>query len=140
MGYGAVTPYMIVVADAKEQLFNESHIKTAVTEAVFGDEQIVFAGDTFEHDYSKNGIWNGPSGPRNKHVSAVLLLPKTGIWKLREENWQPIMAVNPWATFPIANSIKQLKRLEAIDGRWVLRGGPLFADILGLPTPWPPVD
>src|SRR5262249_43132345 len=44
-GYGAMeSPYLIVVADAKDQLLNEEHVRNAITEALFGDERTVFVG------------------------------------------------------------------------------------------------
>jgi aspartyl-tRNA(Asn)/glutamyl-tRNA(Gln) amidotransferase subunit B len=131
--------YLIAVADTKDQLFNEEHIKNAITEAVFGDERIVFVDGNVTRDHARNGLWIGPDGLRNRHVSAVLLLPKAGIWELRQKRWQPLLAINPWAKFPIPDTIKGLTRLEADGGKWVLHDGKLFADILGLPTPWPPI-
>jgi hypothetical protein len=90
--------------------------------------------------HAKNGFWHGPSGPRNTHVSGVLLLPETGLWKLREEKWQPVLAVNPWAEHPLPERLLTMSRFEAEDGRWVFREGKQFSDIVGLPSPWPPEE
>jgi hypothetical protein len=84
--YGSLDrPYLIVVADAKDQLFSQISIHSALTEAVFGDE-IVQLKDCKAHlTHAKNGFWHGPNGARNQHVSGVLLLPETGLWKLRRK-------------------------------------------------------
>jgi hypothetical protein len=137
--YGALdAPYLIVIADGKDQLFSAETVKTALTEAVFGDEIVVSVNGKFRLDYVKNGSWNGPNGPQNKHVSGVLLLPKTNIWELREEKWQPLLAINPWATLPLPAELKTIARLEADGGRWCRHDGRNFADILDVPNPWPP--
>ena len=139
--YGALDhPYLIAVADGKGQLFSKDSIHSALTEAVFGDEIVQFKGGTAHVTNAKNGFWHGPEGPRNQHVSAVLLLPETGLWKLREEKWQPVLAVNPWAERPLPDALRTLNWFEADNGRWVFRDGKRFADIVELPDPWPPTE
>ena len=137
--YGEMqTPYLIVVGDTKNQLFGKEAVKNAITEAVFGDEIAVSIDGKLSRDFAKNGFWVGKTGLRNRHVSAILLLPDAGIWRLREKRWQPTLAINPWANHSIPEPIKSLRRLEAEDGKWVERDGTSVADILGLPIPWPP--
>jgi aspartyl-tRNA(Asn)/glutamyl-tRNA(Gln) amidotransferase subunit B len=137
-GYGELNaPYMIVVADAKNELFHKEASRNAITEAVFGDEIAVVIGGKAKRDFAKNGFWIGPHGPRNQYVSAVLLMPDAGIWRLREERWQPILAINPWTPHALPEPLRVLRRLEADDDKWVLREGKAVADILGLPIPWP---
>jgi hypothetical protein len=139
--YGALNkPYLIAVADGKNQLFSTNSIHSALTEAVFGDEIVQFKGGAAHITHAKNGFWHGPNGPRNKHVSGILLLPETGLWKLREEKWQPVLAVNPWADHPLPDALGEMSRFEADDGRWVFREGKSFSNIIGLPDPWPPVE
>jgi hypothetical protein len=67
-----------------------------------------------------------------------LLLLGTSLWRLREEKWQPILAINPWAERPLPDALKVLRRFEDENGRWVLHDGEMFANVLGLPNPWPP--
>jgi hypothetical protein len=137
--YGSLDkPYLIAVADGKDQLFNRDSIHSSLTEAVFGDELVQFKGGKAHITNAKNGFWHGPKGPRNQHVSGVLLLPETGLWKLREEKWQPVLAVNPWAGRPLPDVLQRMSRFEADNGRWVFREGQRFSDIVGLPDPWPP--
>jgi hypothetical protein len=137
--YGAMdSPYLIVVADAKEQLFSAETVRSALTEAVFGDEIAVSVAGKLRLDHARNGFWNGTAGPQNKQVSGVLLLPKTSIWELREPKWQPLLAVNPWAAMPLPEGLKTIARLEAEGARWIRHTGTNFADILAVPEPWPP--
>jgi hypothetical protein len=137
--YGTLNaPYLIVVADAKDQLFTEKSIGSALVDAVFGDEIVKFQGGKAWVTHAQNGFWYGKNGPRNRHVSGVLLLPRTDLWKIREEKWQPVLAVNPWAEHPLPAPLKTLKRFEAEGDRWAYCHGQLFADVLGMPTPWPP--
>lgn len=139
--YGSLDkPYVIAVADGKDQLFSKDSIHSALTEAVFGDEIVQFKGGAAYITHAKNGFWHGPKGPRNQHVSGVLLLPATGLWKLREEKWQPVLAINPWAERPLPDVLRRMSRFEADNGRWVFREGMRFSDIVGLPDPWPPAE
>ncbi|KRQ09154.1 hypothetical protein [Bradyrhizobium manausense] len=137
--YGKLdAPYVIVVGDGKDQLFSAETVRIALTEAVFGDEKAAMVGGKLRLDYAKNGFWNGPNGPQNQHVSGVLLLPKHTAWHLREEKWHPLLAVNPWATSALSAELKTLPCLENDNGRWSRHDGVNFADILGVPNPWPP--
>lgn len=139
--YGSLDrPYLIAVADGKDQFFSKDSIHTALTEAVFGDEIVQFNGSTASIARAKNGFWHGLNGPQNRHVSGVLLLPETGLWKLREEKWQPVLAVNPWAERPLPDALREMNRFEADGDRWVFREGKRFADLVGLPDPWPPSE
>jgi hypothetical protein len=139
--YGALDkPYLIAVADGKDQLFSKDSVNSALTEAVFGDEIVQFKNGNAHATHAKNGFWHGPKGPRNRHVSGVLLLPESGLWKLREEKWQPVLAVNPWAERQLPDALRKLRRFEADNGRWVFHEGERFANVVGLPDPWPPAE
>jgi hypothetical protein len=134
-------PYVIVVADGKDQLFSKNTIKSALTEAVFGDEIVQFKnGGSAHQTFAGNGFWHGTAGARNRHVSAVLLLPDTELWKLRNENRQPTLAINPWAQRPLSDALRTLPRFESDNDLWVFREGNRFADILELPDSWPPEE
>jgi ribosomal L7/L12-like protein len=139
--YGAIDrPYLIAVADGKDQMFGKNSVNRALTETVFGDEIVQDRGGTAYVTHAKNGFWHGPKGLRNQHVSGVLLFPQTRLWKLREDNWQPALAINPWAERPLSDALRSMHRFEADNGRWVVREGKQFADIVGLPDPWPPSE
>jgi hypothetical protein len=132
-------PYVIVVADGKDQLFSKDSIKSALTEAVLGDEIIQFrSGGSAHQTFARNGFWHGAAGARNRPVSAVVLLPDTELWKLRNENRQPTLAINPWARHRLPDKLRALPRFESDNDLWVFREGEPFANILKLPKPWPP--
>jgi hypothetical protein len=139
--YGVLDkPYLIAVADGKNHFFGKDSVNRALIEAVLGDEIVHLRGDTAYITHAKNGFWHGPDGPRNRHVSGVLLLPDTELWKLRDERGQPALALNPWAERPLPAALCTINRFEADDGHWVFWEGKRFADIVGLPTPWPPAQ
>jgi hypothetical protein len=132
-------PYLIVVADAKGQLFGANDVKGAVTEALLGDEVVrLDEGDAAKLTHKYNGFWRGSKSPRNVQVSGVMLFPDVGLWGLRSEDLQPILAINPWARSPLPNFFKVVNRVEMENEEWKFSNGENFADILGLPTPWPP--
>jgi hypothetical protein len=134
-------PFLVVVADGKGQLFGADNAKTAITEAVMGDEVVESrVGEEARLARANNGFWRGAIGPKNKHVSGVLLFPDAGIWGLRSEKLQPILAINPWADHPLPESLKALPHFEAEKDKWVHRDGGNIADLLELPDPWPPAD
>jgi hypothetical protein len=138
--YGSLqASYLIVVADAKGQLFGTESAKDAITEAVLGDEVVQLRdGESPKLDHARNGFWHGPKGPRNTHVGGVLFFPDVGIWGLRSDELQPVLALNPWAKSPLPEFLKVLGRFESENEKWNFKEGKNFADILGLPTPWPP--
>jgi hypothetical protein len=57
---------------------------------------------------------------------------------LRPDQFQPVLAFNPWAASPLPDFLKVLGRLESEDEEWKFKEGKNFAEILGLPTLWPP--
>jgi hypothetical protein len=134
-------PYVIVVADGKDQLFSKESIKSALTEAVLGDEIIQFrSGGSSHQTFARNGFWHGTAGARNRHVSAVVLLPDTELWKLRNEKRQPTLAANPWARHRLPDALRKLPRFEPNNDLWIFHEGERFADIVKLPDPWPPEE
>jgi hypothetical protein len=139
--YGALDkPYLIAVADGKNHFFGKESVSRALTEAVFGDEIVKFRGGTAYLTHAKNGFWHAPDGPDNRHVSGILLLPDTELWKLRDERGEPVLAVNPWAERPLPDALRAMRRFEADDGHWVLKEGKGFPDLVGMPDPWPPKE
>jgi hypothetical protein len=140
--YGKLqTPYLTVVADAKGQLFGADTTRSALTEAVLGDETVQWReGDAAKVVHANNGFWRGREKSQNTHVSGVMLFPDTGLWGLRSDNLQPILAINPWADHALPDVLKVFSRYEAEDDKWIFKKGTNIADILGFPTPWPPEE
>jgi len=141
--YGAMTlPYVIVVADCKEEL-QGGRIGDAALDAMFGT--IVTAvwtdenGKTVMEDRrAADGYWGTPDTPKHRDVSGIVVLPKPHLWDLRNERWQPILLRNPWAERPLPDDFLPLPGFECKPDHFAPKDGTRLADILGLPTPWPP--
>ena len=133
------SPYLIVVSDAKDQLWGADRARDTLLEALMGDEVIeVPQGGEPRLARAGNGFWRDNCGPRNRHVSGVLLLPDPDIWKLRSPAHQPLLSINPWANLAVPGPLRSLHRLEVEENRWIVRQGQILADITGIPDPWPP--
>jgi hypothetical protein len=138
-------PYVIVVADCKNSIPVGDHVEDALIDGLFGTRHVVFrklADGSFEtfDDRADDGFWGRHGAPRNRNVSAVVILPEPNLWKLRDDRWQPIIAYNPFATNPISSDLLPLAGfgiVENDEGYGRIEGGRL-ADFLGLPNLWPP--
>jgi hypothetical protein len=101
--YGAMTdPYLIVVADCKQELAGGDRNGDALVEAMFG--KIVTQASKDENGKlvlrdvrQTDGYWGTPDAPKHRGVSGILLLPKPHLWDLRETRWQPLLVRNSWA-------------------------------------------
>lgn len=138
--YGELgAPYLIVVADTKNQMFGARDTREAVTEAVLGEEVVRMSMDKGPIVSRKfDGFWRKIDKPRNAHVSGVMLLPDAGLWGLRSSQLQPVLAANPWATHPLPDFFKVVGHFKAEGNSWKFEEGENFADLIGLPDPWPP--
>jgi hypothetical protein len=139
-------PYLIVIADCKDELQGGSRNDEALIDAVFGkvvtQTTVLENGETEIKDVRlDDGYWGHPKTSRHKNVSGVLLLPKPHLWDLREERWQPLLLRNPWAEHPFPADFLPLPDY-AVDeeGNLSKTDGRSFADILKLPKDWPPAD
>jgi hypothetical protein len=141
--YGAMTlPYLIVVADCKEEL-RGGRVGDAALEAMFGtivtDVWTDKNGKTVTKDRrAADGYWGTPDAPKHRDVSGVLILPKPHLWDLRNERWQPILLQNPWAKRPLPNHLLALPGFEYKPDHFAPKDGTKLADILGFPAVWPP--
>jgi hypothetical protein len=145
--YGALdTPYLIVVADCKDELVGGVHNGDALLDAAFGT--VATQVTTFEngnHEIAErrraDGYWGFPATARHHNVSGALLLPKPHLWDLRSDRWQPLLLRNPWADHPLPNDFLPLPGFSFNEeGEFSPTPGRAFADILGLPPIWPPEE
>ena len=143
--YGAmVLPYLIVVADCKDEL-RGGRIADAALDAMFGtiiteawkDDN---GGFVMRDRRAVDGYWGTPDKPRRRNVSGILILPKPHLWDLRNERWQPILLRNPWAERPLPDDFLTLPGFELKQNQLLPTEGTKLADILGLPAVWPPVE
>lgn len=143
--YGILdAPYVIVVADCKDELVGGDPNAHALIDAVFGSvvtEARVL--DNGEHDFKDvrqaDGYWGAPDTPKHTNVSGVVLLPKPHLWDLRQDRWQPLHLRNPWAEKPAPPDLLPLPGFAVDqDGKITSSAGKPLADILELPAVWPP--
>lgn len=144
--YGTMQdPYLIVVADCKEELSGGKNNGEALVEAMFGTIVTEITKDSNGGPVLKDvrkadGYWGTPDSPKHRAVSGVLLLPKPHLWDMREDRWQPILVRNPWAERPLPDDLLPLPDFRHVkEATYAPTEGTAFADILKLPTPWPPV-
>lgn len=145
--YGQLdAPYLIVIADCKDELVGGDRNDESLIDAVFGKvvtQTTVLANGEVEMKDVRldDGYWGHPNTARHKNVSGVLLLPKPHLWDLRDERWRPLLLRNPWADHPLPADFLSLPGY-AVDseGNLSKTDGTPFADILKLPEVWPPAD
>lgn len=138
-------PYLIVVADCRGELTGGDSNDEEFLEALYGTVTYTVSRDPEAEprvlgvSRSSNGYWGTPDAPRNPQVSGVLLLPQPDLWSLRSDNWQPLLARNRRAAFPLPAEFLPLPGYRLTpENRFEREKGKSLADILGLPTPWPP--
>ena len=143
--YGALdAPYVIVIADCKEELLGGDRNGTALLEAVFGtietEVRVMENGQREVKDvHQADGYWGVPGAPKHQNVSGVLLLPKPHLWDLRNERWRPLHLRNPWAENRAPAELLPLPGFTVGQDRTITRAvGQSLADILELPAEWPP--
>jgi hypothetical protein len=143
--YGAMTnPYLIVVADCKDELSGGSRNGEALVEAMFGTRVTRVTkdakGKTLTEDVRRqDGYWGTPDAPKHRNVSGILVLPRPHLWDLRDERWQPLLVRNPWAERPLPDDFLPLPGFKHVkDAQYAPTEGKALADILVLPTRWPP--
>ncbi len=137
-------PYVIVIADCKEELVGGDPNGRALLDAAFGSVVTeARVRENGQHDFKDvrcaDGYWGTTAAPRHRNVSSVVLLPKPHLWDLREDRWQPLHLRNPWAERPLPADLLPLPGFTiAADGQITRADGTRLADILELPTEWPP--
>jgi len=143
--YGALdAPYVVVIADCKEELVGGDRNGEALLDAVFGSvvtqsRQLENGEFEFKDVRIDNGYWGMPATARHRNVGGVVLLPKPNLWDLREDRWQPLHLRNPWADKPVPDGLMPLPGFAvAADGKITPTDGQRLADLLGLPAEWPP--
>jgi len=87
-----------------------------------------------------NGAWRGPRGPRARDVSGVVIVYHLNPWRIGCES--PRLFHHPWARRPLDSVLWPFEQWlpNTATGRYEVLAGKNAADVLGLPTPWPPVD
>jgi|SRR5882724_1015975 len=137
-------PYLLVMADCKEELPGGRHNGEALLEAVLGtiytEVKVSETGEQIITDKRKpDGYWGAMGAPAHRQVSGIMLLPKPHLWDLRTERWQPQIVRNGSAQQPLPEDFMPLPGFAvAGDGSVAELGGTMLADLAALPIVWPP--
>lgn len=96
-------PYVIAVNRLGDYVNDIDNID--IFEALFGKEKYIFNTLNEETKFTRepDGLWVGPTGVRNKKVSAVLICSQLIPWTINTVN--PIMYHNPWANLTLNNEL-----------------------------------
>jgi hypothetical protein len=139
-------PYLLVVADCKEELPGGRHNGEALLEAVLGtiytEVTISETGEQTITDRRKpDGYWGVLGAPAHTQVSGIMLLPKPHLWDLRTDRWQPQIVRNGSAQRPLPGGFMPLPGFAvSAQGAVAQIEGTLMADLAGLPAVWPPEE
>jgi len=138
-------PYIVVVADCREELVGGDRNGNALLDAAFGSivtqaRAMGNGGFDLQNVRVNDGYWGVSGAPRHRNVGGIVLLPKPHLWDLREDRWQPLILRNPWADRPVPLELLPLPGFDAKDTGIQQADGTRLADILDLPAEWPPGD
>jgi hypothetical protein len=140
-------PYVIVVADCKNELTGGARNADSLIEAAFGTVVTQFTANgsgtpKIEDKRRNDGYFGRPGKPEHQNVSAAIVLPKPHLWDLRNDRWQPLLLRNPWAHYPLPDEVLPLPGCEylADEDKFARKDGTRLADLLGLPAVWPPAE
>ncbi len=141
------TPFVIVVADCKGSIVSGDDTEDTLLDAMFGTPRVLvrrYSDGSEETIYERapDGFWGTVERPMNTNLSAVVVFPDPGLWRLRDQRWQPQIVYNPFARNPISTSFLPLPGIELDLDTGDLRrtDEALLADVLDLPAEWPPED
>jgi hypothetical protein len=136
-------PYLVVVADCKDELVGGRQNGEALLEAVLGtiytEVRTTETGEQVIVDRRRpDGYWGTAEAPAHGQVGGVLLLPKPHLWDLREERWQPSFVRNERAERPLPAALMRVPGFAlGPDGAVTETAGTPLADLGGLPDVWP---
>lgn len=129
--YGSLNaPYLIAVSCPLET------DKIDEMQALFGTEEFVLTGLNRQPDFRRkpDGVWFGPTGPKNTRVSGVLIA-KVLPWNLPKA--EVCLYHNPWAAHPYQGPLTNLPRVVAVEERFKTVPGSSLGSLLSLPEEWP---
>jgi hypothetical protein len=96
-------------------------------------------GNTVYRPYSEKGLWFAQGGPRNRKVSAVLLVDELMPWSVAHKT--PILWHNPWAERPLTPNLWQgpqmIPDMSVSPLCMQFRDGKKGFEILNLYPEWP---
>lgn len=136
--YGAMDrPYIIAINVLSPVVDQED-----VLDALFGSEQISFRIDTPDdsppiYSRARDGVWLGPSKPKNTRVSGVLIVQNLTPWTVAHSN--VTVYHNPWAQCRYTGSMTTLSQALPENGEIIFKNGVHPRELLGLEINWPEI-
>jgi hypothetical protein len=134
--YGRLRQPYLVAINALDQDADQID----VMQALFGQETIVIERGNSDNEPRPerlpNGAWLAKKGPINTRVSGVLVVGSLLPWSVGVR--RPIVYYNPWAAYPLDDSLDWLDAQLPREGKMVKRDGWPLTKILRLPPAWPP--
>jgi hypothetical protein len=110
-----------------------------VMNGLFGHETVIFGPDgTRPGGRLHDGAWDGPKGPQNTTLSAVMVYRDLKLSNITYA--APWFVHNPWASRQLPADLLPFAQFIAKDGRLVKQEGKPPGSYLGLPEPWPPEE
>jgi hypothetical protein len=144
--YGVLQlPYVIAV-----DVLAIDSLGSAAGEVLFGKEVILFNTQSEEitltrspflpnRPRSENGLWTARRRPRNRQISAVLLVDELMAWSVADKT--PILWHNPWAEKPLSLDLwhgpQMIPDMSASPPRMQFRDGKKGFEFLNLYPEWP---
>lgn len=135
--YGRIRRPLVVAVNAAGRMLDQTNIM----EALFGKETYVFAmqgGRSVGKPIMQrlpDGAWLGPKGPRNRRVSAVLLVSSLLPWTITVH--PPVVYHNPWARYPLGSEFNRLQSYRPSGNKMLSSPGAPIHDVFSLPAQWP---
>jgi len=110
--------------------------------ALFGSEQLVFRGGTSDNhppdwERARDGVWLGPSGPKNTRVSGVLIVKHLTPWTIAHSD--VTLYHNPWAQRRYTGSMTTLSQALPENGNIIFKPGVHPREVFGLEMNWPEI-
>ena len=136
--YGNLPHPFVISVNAKNDLLDDSDLISAL----YGTESVsipVFENSIGEPRLERlaDGLWRGADGPRRRGVSAILYYEKFSAWRASRSN--PVFAINPWASKPLAESFG-LSSSRVENDTVVFEEGKSASQLFDLPVDWPTSD
>jgi predicted nucleotidyltransferase len=135
--YGVTRPLLLAV-----NLMEDFCEDIDVMNALFGHETVMFSAEgTRPGARLHDGAWDGPHGPQNTSISAVLAFHDLQVWNIKQNRlW---IVHNPWSARPLDPAFLPFSQYVPNLEQGTLRrieGNTTIGEALGLPDPWPPDD
>lgn len=136
--YGVLDrPYIIAVNVLSPFVDQED-----ILDAHFGSEQVTFPLDmpddqSLFFSQARDGMWFRPSGPKNTHVSDVLIVKNLTAWTIGHSD--VTLYHNSCAQYRNAGAMTTLSQALPENGKIIFKNGVHLRDLLGLEMNWPEI-